>query len=139
LLRVYLEPIWPKVVPNSIHDYGEVVGTKLGGHGNLDGIGTVILVVDTKKLATSHLTTIADYAAMLTLSFIQSPDHCDPLPSILDAMSPSCGNRPKPTAITAGDLAFLKALYNRNFVYGDAPSRGSMAFSMMQQFKGLPP
>jgi hypothetical protein len=76
---------------------------------------------------------------MLTLSLIQSPDHCDPLPSILDAMSPSCGSREKPKAMTAGDLAFLKALYNRNFIYARAPSRGSIDYSMMQQFKGGPP
>jgi hypothetical protein len=128
LLRIYLAPIWPKITPNWFND-----------DGHMSGIGTVILVVDTTKLGSYQLETIADYAAMLTLSVIQSPDHCDPLPSILDAMSPGCGNREKPKAMTAGDLAFLKALYNRNYVYGRAPSRGSIDYSMMQQFKGDPP
>src|ERR1700733_14091038 len=36
---------------------------------------------------------------------------CDPLPSILDLMSPSCGMRAAPTARAAGDLDFLKAMY----------------------------
>jgi hypothetical protein len=33
-------------------------------------------------------------------------------------MSSSCGAREKPTAITAGDLAFLKALYYKNTAWG---------------------
>jgi hypothetical protein len=65
----------------------------------------------------------------------QSPDHCDPLPSILDVMSPNCATQEKPTAITAGDLAFLKALYYRNTVYGPSPSRPEIEYSMTQQLK----
>ena len=125
LLNIYLEPIWPQITPNYLGDDHE-----------MRGIGTVILVVDTTKVGSNSLGTIADYAAMLTLSLIQSPDHCDPLPSILDVMSPSCANRENLTAMTAGDLAFLKALYYRNFVYGRSPSRGAIEYSMMQQFKG---
>ena len=127
LLRIYLEPLWPKIMPHWFRD-----------DGHMSGIGTVILVVDAKKMGSYPLGTIADYAAMLTLSLIQSPDHCDPLPSILDVMSPSCANREKPKAMTAGDLAFLKALYYRNFVYGRSPSRGTIEYSMMQQFNGHP-
>jgi len=77
--------------------------------------------------------TICDYLAMLTLSVAQSPDHCDPLPSILDLMSSSCGTRERPTAITAGDLAFLKALYYRNS--GSSPSSDEIQDNMMLQFK----
>jgi hypothetical protein len=127
LLRIYLAPIWPKIMPHWLSD-----------DGHMSGIGTVILVVDTTKLARYPLRTIADYAAMLTLSVIQSPDHCDPLPSILDAMSPSCANREKPKAMTAADLAFLKALYYRNFEYGASPPRATIEHSMVEQFKGHP-
>jgi Secretin and TonB N terminus short domain len=126
-LRIYLAPIWPKIMPHWLRD-----------DGHMSGIGTVILVVDTTKLASYPLRTIADYAAMLTLSLIQSPDHCDSLPSVLDAMSPNCANREKPKAMTAADLAFLKALYYRNYVYGPSPSRATIEYSMMQQFKGPP-
>jgi hypothetical protein len=124
LLRIYLEPLWPRIVPHW-----------LGNDGQLSGIGTVILVVDTTKAAGYSLGTVADYAAMVTLSLVQSPDHCDPLPSILDLTSSSCA-REKPTALTAGDLAFLKALYYRNYVYGSSPSRADIEYSMTQQFKG---
>jgi hypothetical protein len=63
----------------------------------------------------------------------QSPDHCDPLPSILDLMS-SCATREAPTAITAGDIAFLKALYYLNTGLGPSMSRAAIRDNMMQQF-----
>jgi hypothetical protein len=48
------------------------------------GILILILIVDTTKVVGDTIGAIADYLAMLTLSVAQSPDHCDPLPSILD-------------------------------------------------------
>lgn len=125
LLHIYLEPLWPKIMPHWLSD-----------DGHQSGIGTVILVVDTTKLSGYSVGTITDYAAMLALSLIQSPDHCDPLPSILDVMSTGCATREKPKTMTAGDLAFLKALYSRNWEYGLSPARADIEYSMMQQFKG---
>jgi hypothetical protein len=71
---------------------------------------------------------------MLALSVVQTPDNCDPLPSILDMMSPSCGAREKPTAVTAGDLAFLKALYYRNTGLGRSLTRYEIQDNMLRQF-----
>src|SRR6202041_1165634 len=99
------------------------------------GIGIVILVVDTTKVAGYTIEALSDSLAMLSLSVAQSPDPCDPLPSILDLMSSSCGAREKPTAITAGDLAFLKALYYKNTGLGGSLSRFQIQDNMMQQFK----
>jgi hypothetical protein len=123
-LPLNLQPIWPRIIPSAITDYGD-----------MSGIGVVILVVDTTKVAGYAIGTIADYVAVLTLSVVQSPDHCDPLPSILDTMSSSCGAREKPTAVTAGDLAFLKALYYRNTGLGSSPSRDAIQYNMQQQLK----
>ena len=97
--------------------------------------GVVILVVDTTKVVGYTIGALADYLAMLTLSVAQSPDHCDPLPSILDLMSSSCSARELPTAITAGDLAFLKALYYKNTGLGPSLSRSTIEDNMAQQFK----
>jgi hypothetical protein len=72
---------------------------------------------------------------MLTLSMVQSPDYCDPLPSILDIFSARCGAREQPTAITAGDLAFLKALYYLNTGLGPGLSRDDIENNMMRQFR----
>jgi hypothetical protein len=124
LLALNLQPVWPKVIPTGVKDDGD-----------MGGIGVVILVVDTTKIVGYKIASIADYLAMLTLSVAQSPDHCDPLPSILDLMSSSCGTREKPTAMTAGDLAFLKALYYRNTGIGSSPSRDDIEFTMLREFK----
>jgi hypothetical protein len=123
-------PIWPQVTQT--HVGSDTTGSHLGG-GGVRGIGVVILIIDTTKVVGYTIGTIADYLAMLTLSVAQLPDHCDPLPSILDLMSSSCGARGIPTAITAGDLAFLKALYYRNTWRG--PSIPTIEGDMMRQFK----
>jgi hypothetical protein len=119
-----LLPVWPLVIES---------GLTSGGRG-LGGIVNVILVIDTQKVAGNSVETIADYLSVLALSVLQSPDHCDPLPSILDLMSSSCGAREKPSAISAGDLAFLKALYYRNTGLGPSLTSDEMQFNMMQQF-----
>jgi hypothetical protein len=127
-------PVWPEISQQYLGT--DRIGTHLGGgSGSGIGIGVVILVVDTTRVTGYTLGTIADYLAMLTLSVVQSPDHCDPLPSILDLMSSSCGTREKPTAITAGDLAFLKALYFRNTGLGPSLSRAAIEDNMMRQFE----
>jgi hypothetical protein len=128
-------PVWPQIT-QQYSAFGDV-GTRVGGGGNGSGsgIGTVILVVDTTKVIGYAIGAIADYVAVLTLSVAQSPDHCDALPSILDLMSSSCGTRGMPAAITAGDLAFLKALYYKNTGLGPSLSRAEIHDNMMRQFK----
>jgi len=134
LVGIDVLPIWPQITQNYIGT--DSTGTRLGGgSGSGSGIGIVILVVDTSKVVGYTIGTIADYLAMLTLSVAQSPDHCDPLPSILDLMSSSCGTREMPTAITAGDLAFLKALYYKNVPFGPSLSRAGIEGNMMREFK----
>jgi hypothetical protein len=127
-------PVWPQVTPRYLGS--GATGTRLGGgSGSGIGIGIVILVVDTTKVVGYTIGSIADYLAMLTLSVAQSPDHCDPLPSIFDLMSSSCGAREKPIAITAGDLAFLKALYYKNTGLGPSLSRAEISGNMLRQFR----
>jgi len=125
--------VWPQISQKYLGS--DAVGTRLGGgSGSGIGIGVVILVVDTTKVAGYPIGTIADYLAMLTLSVVQSPDHCDPLPSILHLASSSCGAREKPAAMTAGDLAFLKALYYLNTGLGPSLSRDMIQDNMVRQF-----
>ena len=110
-----------------------------GGSGSRSGSGIciVILVVETTKVVGYNIRTIADYLAMLTLSVAQSPDHCDSLPSILDIMSSSCGTCETLTAITACDLAFLKALYFENTGLGARfPLLGTTCGALLEASEG---
>jgi hypothetical protein len=130
---VALEGLWPAVIPTSAS--GDRVGTRLV-HGGGRSIGFVFLVIDTSKVAGYTIGSIADYLAVVALTVVQSPNHCDPLPSILDLMAASCSGREKPTAITAGDIAFLKALYYHNTGLGPTLSREDIETNMLQQFRG---
>jgi len=69
-----------------------------------------LILVDIRKVTGYEIGPISDYLAMLVLSQTRQQDACGQLPSILDLMAPGC-NREKPTSVTAGDLAFLRALY----------------------------
>jgi hypothetical protein len=120
-----LEALWPRVIPTSAHENGA----------NRSILG-VVLVINTRKVAGVAIGSIADYAALVSLSVIQDPDHCDPLPSILDIESAACTARDKPVGITAGDLAFLKALYYMNTGLGRTLSRDDIQLNMMKQFQG---
>ncbi len=134
LVGLDLRPVWPQITENYLEI--DATGTLVGGSsGSGIGIGTVILIVDTTKVVGYTVGAIADYLAMLSLSVVQSPDHCDLLPSILDLMSSSCGRREMPTAITAGDLAFLRALYYLNTGLGPSLSRNEIQANMMRQFE----
>jgi hypothetical protein len=128
LVGLSVLPVWPQIAQ-------KYIGSGGNGSGSGSGIGVVILVIDTTKVVGYTIGSIADYLAMLTMSVVQSPDHCDPLPSILDLMSASCGTREMPTAITAGDLAFLKALYYKNTGLGPSLSRAEINGNMTRQFK----
>ncbi len=122
---IALEALWPRVIPTSAQ-----------ANGADRGILGVVLVINTKKVAGVSIGSIADYAALVSLSVIQDPNQCDPLPSILDIESAACTSRDKPAGITAGDLAFLKALYYLNTGLGRTLSRDDIQLNMMKQFRG---
>lgn len=85
------------------------LGSKLTDHRS-SLLVHVLIVADVHKVAGLEIGPISDYMAMLVLSQTRQQDACGQLPSILDFMAPEC-DREKPTAVTAGDLAFLRALY----------------------------
>jgi hypothetical protein len=97
-----------------------------------------LMVADTNKVIGYEIGSISDYLAMLVLSQTQSLDSCGQLPSILDLMSSSCGDREKPTAITAGDLAFLRALYSTDLEQPLGLEKSGILNNMMKQFNASP-
>ncbi len=134
LVGLDVQPLWPQITQK--YSGNDSTGSRLGGgSGSGIGIGVVILVVDASRVTGFSMGAIADYLGVLTLSLAQSPDHCDALPSILDLLSSSCGGRDRPGAVTAGDLAFLKALYYRDTGLGPSLSRDQIKDNMMRQFR----
>jgi hypothetical protein len=95
----------------------------------------VLVVADARKVNGYTIGSISDYLAMLVLSQTQSPDMCGPLPSILDLMASHCDAQEKPEAVTAGDLAFLRALYSTDLREKYALETGDIQNAMMREFK----
>jgi len=94
----------------------------------------VLVVADSRKLANYSVGSISDYIALLTLSRPDSLDGCGQLPSIIDLMSPVCGSSSTATAMTAGDTAYLRALYSLNMEQPLSLQRSDIQDKMMREF-----
>lgn len=126
--------------PGDLLNAGTSAGCAPGSHLSTEctsEIVNVFIVADTTKATGYTVGSISDYLAVLALSMVQSLDVCDPLPSILDLMSPSCRAHDKPDGITAGDLAFLKSLYRTDLRLVPELEKGNIQAQMMNQFKSL--
>jgi hypothetical protein len=93
-----------------------------------------LIVVDARKVEGMTIGSIADYLAMLTLSQARSADKCSQLPSIMDLMASGCDNGKKPDQMTAGDLAFLRALYSANLETVVEIEASNIENQMMREF-----
>jgi len=97
----------------------------------------VLVVVDTRKLTNFGVGSISDYIALLTLSRPTSLDGCEQLPSIIDLMSPLCGSTSTSISMTAGDIAYLRALYSLNMEQPLSLQRTDIQDKMMREFQKL--
>ncbi len=77
-------------------------------------IGYELVAVNETQVSKYSLDTISDYLAMLILTRT-AQDGCNTRPSIIDLLSPDCGSREKPQALTDADKAFLRGLYGTRF------------------------
>jgi hypothetical protein len=93
-----------------------------------------MVVVDTTKVTGYTIGSISDYIAMVTLQQTQLTDGCGGLPSILDLMAASCDHAAA-DAITAGDIAYLKALYHIDMAHGLGLQRSAIEDIMTQHLK----
>ena len=91
-----------------------------------------LVLVDLRKVAGYEIGPISDYLAMLVLSQTRTQDTCGQLPSVLDLMAPGC-DRDKPSAVTAGDLAFLRALYKSDLRMNYYMESGSINARMVAE------
>jgi hypothetical protein len=108
-------------------------GSRLHNECNSE-IVNVILIADTNRVAGYTIGSISDYLAVLALTMVQSPENCDPLPSILDLMTPGCHDGDKSGAVTAGDLAFLEGLYRTDLSAAPMLERENIFAQMMRGF-----
>jgi hypothetical protein len=107
-------------------------GLSLLSSGFTSKFSHALVIIDAVKMGDSSLKPIADYAAFLALTKIDPSDACSELPSILDLLSTTCGERPKPKEITAADTAFLKALYTTDLRLLINMQRGEIHDRMLQ-------
>lgn len=128
-----LLPLASSMVDAGNHPHG-LAGSRLGSSIHSE-IYNALIVVDTRSILGRSIGSIADYLAVLTLTMASAPEHCGTLPSILDMMLPSCGDSKDLTGITAGDLAFLKALYKNDLEEILPLERSNILDSMTRQFR----
>jgi hypothetical protein len=112
-------------------------GSRLGS-GVSSAIVNVVIVADTSKIVGRPIGAIADYVAVLALTQAFASDRCGTLPSIMDMMLPDCGEREQLTGVTAGDLAFLRALYKGDLEEVLALERSIILDNMRRQFRAAP-
>ena len=95
----------------------------------------VLIIADSTRVAPYSLQSIADYAAMVSLTRMAQLENCAPLPSITDLLASGCAT-PAPEALTAADRAYLKALYSANLEQTLNLERGDVHERMMRQIEG---
>ncbi len=104
----------PDIMIDQPNGQGGTPGGTAGSHlsvGLRSEFQHVLVIVNSDRVQGMSLAAIADYISMIALTRIVSLDTCNELPSIIDLLSSACGARPTADAITAADIAFLKALY----------------------------
>ena len=133
------EPLLPSersILNRGTHPAG-MPDSRLSSHIS-SGIVNVLIVADLSRVVGLEIGPLSDYLAMLTLTQAFASEQCGTLPSIMDLMAPNCGDREKPTQITAGDLAFLRALYQADLEAVLPMERSSISDSMLRAFKERP-
>jgi hypothetical protein len=120
-----------------LYDAGSRAGGCLGSRltERVMNVFTVVFIVaDLNKVVDQEIGTISDYLAVLSLTQAQPPVSCGTLPSILDFMAGDCPRSQKAaTSITAGDLAYLKGLYQTNLEQPIELERSNIANHMLRQ------
>lgn len=107
-------------------------GSRLG-----DGLTSefhhIVIVVDTVKVISLEMGTLADYIAMLALSQPQNFDACQDLPSITNLLvTPACAAENMTVAMSAHDLAYLDGLYKMNLAGSVNMQRSQIGYQMKQ-------
>jgi len=120
-----------------LNDAGSVPAGCLGSRlrtGQKTVFTVVFIVADLNKVVNQEIGTISDYLAVLSLTQAQPPASCGVLPSVLDFFAQNCSRVEPVTSITAGDLAFLRGLYQTDLEQPIELEESNIAVNMRRQF-----
>jgi hypothetical protein len=92
------------------------------------------IIADRNKITGMTIGSLSDYIAVLTLTQARLSEGCSQLPTIMDLMSPGCPGDKRPDQVTAGDLAYLRALYSANLETPVAIERSNIEAVMLRAF-----
>jgi hypothetical protein len=92
------------------------------------------LLVDARQIAGMTVGALSDYLAVLALTQARTAQGCSQLPSIMDLLAPGCTGEHRPDQVTAGDLAFLRALYHANLETPVELEESNIQNAMMREF-----
>jgi hypothetical protein len=104
------------------------------GRGQVSEFAHVFIIVDSSRVETYSMHSIADYVAMLSLTHVSQLDKCAPLSSITDLLANGCSE--PAIEMTAADRAYLKGLYAANLNKYINIERGDVHARMMEQIQG---
>jgi len=93
------------------------------------------VIADASKLKGMTIGPISDYLAMLTLTQARFSNSCTQLSTIMDLMASGCPGDKRPDQVTAGDLAYLRALYSADLERPVELERSNIANAMLKAFR----
>jgi hypothetical protein len=92
------------------------------------------IIADSNKITGMTIGSLSDYIAVLTLTQARLSQGCSQLPSIMDLMAPGCPGDKRPDQVTAGDLAYLRALYSADLETPVQIERSNIEAAMLRAF-----
>jgi hypothetical protein len=92
------------------------------------------IIADRNKITGMTIGSLSDYIAVLTLTQARLSEGCSQLPSIMDLMAPGCPGDKRPDQVTAGDLAYLRALYSADLETPVQIERSNIEAAMLRAF-----
>ena len=90
------------------------------------------IIADRNKITGLTIGSLSDYFAVLTLTQARMSEGCSQLPNIVDLMAADCPDDKRPDQVTAGDLAYLRALYSVDLETPVAMERSNIDAMMLR-------
>jgi hypothetical protein len=93
----------------------------------------VLIVANSRVVAGREIGPVADYISMLSPSQARSLEGCQATPSVIDLLSPVCGDKSEATSLTAADRAYLEELYRGAYDTLPSSQRTGIATGMTKK------